>query len=422
MMIASGSAQQTTATNYDGSDFTRNGTDENLPSAGCILSLKTSSATPPDWTAVPSMSSQTSTAYTVGFTPDASSTIYGVAVVKDSATPSAAQIKAGQNGSGATAKASANKAVTGADTLVLTPSDSPAFPIYDLYFVLNNAGGDSSVQSLLDELLDAPTGMQRVTIDVPWGGTEESVLENASPAAVDGDILECSTVTSPGGYAVEMDADGVFSFNPGTDTDRQSIVAKFYDVSVGAWSDDPADTFYVNNKFPVYTSAVTSFLFRKSTAITPVPLEPFWADEESDAITVTFEDTLPTGLSNSSETLQGTPTVYGRTVVTERATDALGDFTEEEITIEVGDFVADVDGLDFSAAAAAITAVASMSAVLFSSVSHPTIPAGDVISQEPEAGVLAPHDQQVLLVVSLGASVGWFTNSLNADYALRTNI
>lgn len=44
MMLASASAQQTTATNYDGSNFTRDGTDESLSSSGVVISLKTLSA------------------------------------------------------------------------------------------------------------------------------------------------------------------------------------------------------------------------------------------------------------------------------------------------------------------------------------------------------------------------------------------
>jgi hypothetical protein len=44
MMLVSAYMQQTTATNYDGSDFTRDGTDENQPSTGCVLALKTAAS------------------------------------------------------------------------------------------------------------------------------------------------------------------------------------------------------------------------------------------------------------------------------------------------------------------------------------------------------------------------------------------
>jgi len=44
LMGASASAQQTTATNYDGSNFTRDGTDEAVSGEGVVLSLKTAAA------------------------------------------------------------------------------------------------------------------------------------------------------------------------------------------------------------------------------------------------------------------------------------------------------------------------------------------------------------------------------------------
>lgn len=45
MMFADGYWQQTTATSYDGDDWTRDGTDENLATYGVILSLQTNAAT-----------------------------------------------------------------------------------------------------------------------------------------------------------------------------------------------------------------------------------------------------------------------------------------------------------------------------------------------------------------------------------------
>lgn len=354
----------------------------------------------PTFDTAPAVQSNTSTAYTISYNADANATnIYLGAYAKDASTPSASQIKAGTN-----ARGTATEATTGnADTIVLTPTDNPPFPLYDIYVVLEGPGGFSSVSSLLDEPLDPTTGFQFVTVsDITWDGDDESILEGASPAIAIGDIIRCSDVTDPGDYAVLMLGDGTFSFDPGIDTSRQSILAHVYDVSVANYSDALPVPFWVNNIPPQYGDPDAEFLFEKDVAITPVPLAPRWTDTEDDVLVITYQTSLPAGLSNTSSTLSGTPTVYGITSVTERATDVTGDFSEQEVIFNIGPRLPDVVGMDEATAIATIEAIASLTVDSTNRVHNNSIPAGEVISQDPLADELVPPDQVVDLEISLG--------------------
>lgn len=91
---------QTTATSLAQNDEAVTGNSESLTSAGISFTLAGVTVSAPAFTVPATVTSQTSTAYTIGFTPDSSCTIYGVAVIAGSAAPSVAQVKAGQNGAG----------------------------------------------------------------------------------------------------------------------------------------------------------------------------------------------------------------------------------------------------------------------------------------------------------------------------------
>ena len=359
----------------------------------------------PTFDTSPTVTSQTATAYTLTYDADANATnIYVGIYLKDATTPTAAQIKAGTNAHG-----TATEATTGSsDTIAVTASESPAFPIYDVYAVLEGAGGFSSVVALVDEVLDPATGKQHVTVDVPWGGAEESILDGASPAAVDGDIIVIDTHVDSAeqgadAHVLTCAADGVVSVDPGLDTSRLTFAARFYDVSTGGWSDASAVTFYINNVPPVYSGETSTFLYRKSVAITANPRESSWTDQEGDALTIALQDSLPAGLSFASEQVTGTPTTYGRTVVTERAQDITGEYTEYETTYEIGDLLPDVVGQAQATAEATIGGTASWTTTITTAYSA-SVAVGDVISMYPVATTLAPHDQEVTLTVSLGAS------------------
>jgi hypothetical protein len=352
----------------------------------------------PSFTATPAVASQTSSAYTINYTASSDATnIYTGSYLRGATAPTAAQIKAGTNAHG-----TATEATTGAaDSIVLTPSEATKFPEYDLYLVLEGGSGFSQVVALLSEFLDPPANLQFVVVDVPWGAGEESVLQDASPAAVDGDVIVCSTVTSPGSYAVTMAADGVFSFNPGIDTARQTITARFYDVSVGDYSDAAGVTFYVNNQSPLFSGAV-ELLYEKDVAITALVLATLWTDAESDALTIAFQDTLPTGLSVGAGSMTGTPTVYSDASYTLRATDIAADFTDGEVAIAIGPRLPNVVNTAEAAAIAAVQAVATLTAVVSDRTASATIVLGNVISMNPAANTLVKPSDTVSLVISLG--------------------
>lgn len=409
-----GFTQQSTAANISASSWTQS-IAESADYSSLIVSLKTAAAAP-GWTAVPSMTSQTATAYTVGFTPNASCTIYGVAVIAGSAAPSIAQVKAGQNAAGAAAKANNSKAVTGADTLVLTPSDSPAFPRYDLYFVLNNAGGDSSLQSLTSEYLDPPTGKQFTTL---------TSLDATSPfygtGAAVSDTVVIDTATDPNAYVVTCGVDGTVSYAAGGDTSRQLIDADVYDYSAGVYLG--AGMLVYNNLVPDPGGAAFAepLLYQKSVAITALNLLPLATDPEGDVVVATALDALPAGLSVAASDLVGTPTAYGSTDTQIQWEDAYGATYVETATIQVGDLVPDVVGDSQATAVAAIEATATMSAEIVLGTDA-LVPIGDVISTDPIAGTLVPPDQVVTLIISFGEGGTVYGRVVSAEGVLQTTV
>lgn len=420
-----GYTQQTTATNFTAGVWDQS-LDENLPYASLIVALKTSTtavtrvatdAVPmmsdnstigissgvPTWAQVPYISSESDTTYTVAAVRAGNaSVLYAVAVNRGDTAPSIAQIKAGQNASGGTAKASASSSSgTGSVSVDLTPSDSPKFPIYDIYCVLNNALGDSTRQSVLGPLLDAPTGYLRVTLT--------SVSETGplyGSIAAPGDVWQTDNDTTEDAYAITLIAQGDFQIAASGDTTRISFTQKLYDVSAAAW--EGPGTVYVNNDAPVPAGAALAFpvglTLEKDNTITPINLAAECTDTEGDTISVTVvSGTWPTGLAMGGApnyTLSGTPTQYQRNVVTLRWADSIGDYYDEAVTVAIGVVLPDVVD-DTVAAAQAQLAMASLT-LTYQYAYHGTIVAGNVSAMSPAAATVVPYDQLVTLTVSLG--------------------
>ena len=364
-----------------------------------------SAGAPPTFDTSPTVTSQTATAYTLTYDADANATnIYVGIYLKDAATPTAAQIKAGTNAHG-----TATEATTGAsDTIAVTASESPAFPIYDVYAVLEGAGGFSSVVALVDEALDPATGKQHITADVSGGITAQSIFYGASPAVATGDrvVIDTHVDSAQEGadaHVLTCGTSGLVSVDPGLDTSRLDFYCNVYDVDAGAWLSASPVRVFINNVPPDYSDETSTFLYQKSVAITANPRESSWTDQEGDALTITLQDALPAGLSFGSETVTGTPTTYGRTVVTERAADITAEYTEHETTYEIGDLLPDVVGIGRSSAEGVIGAFMSCTTQVVEAI-NASVAAGQVYGQEPSAGTLVPHDQLVTLLVSLGAS------------------
>jgi hypothetical protein len=349
------------------------------------------------FTVAASVTSQTTTAYTVGFTPSASCTVYGVAVVAGTTAPSVAQVKAGQNGAGAAAKASNSKAVTGIDSFTLMPSDSPAFPRYDLYCVLSDGGGDSAVSNLASEYLDAPAGKIFATLNSldatsPFYGTGAAIADTC--------VLD--STTDPDGYTVACAVDGTVTYDSAGDDSRQLVAVDVYDYSAGAYLG--AGTLVFNNlaPSPLGQAFTDPLLYQKDVAINTLALDALGPDPEGDTVTVTALDSLPTGLSITANDLDGTPTVYGESTVTIQWEDQYGATYDEDVVFQIGDLVPDVIGTTETSAVAAIEAVASLTTTVATETST-TIAPGNVISTSPPAGTLVAFDAIITLIVSLGA-------------------
>lgn len=324
--IAGAADVEATVNSWDAGGITHNYSNINAsPLEVVYLALSGAAAVAPTFSVSATVSAQDDNDYTLAYTASTVATFYAVACVKDSTAPSIAQVKAAHCTGDVAAQAAANEAVTGADTTVL--GGSLTLPIYDLYAVLSNGAGDSALVTLADEMLDAPSGKQYVTlasISATSWCTDFNALATPDIAAVD--ILKIDLATSPSAFTWTQgtDCDGSYT----GDASRQSLTYDVYDASVGAYMTGGPGTIWFNNLPPFVPAASENliFTFPLNVPITPIDLTALCEDPEADAITVTAVDALPTGLSVVASTLQGTPTVGGiYSSVTFRCTDAPGD-------------------------------------------------------------------------------------------------
>lgn len=376
------------------------------------VAFKETFATPPTFDTSPTVSSQTASAYTISYDADANATnIYVGAYVKDATAPTASQLKAGTNAHG-----TATEATTGsADSIVLTPSDTPKFPLYDVYCCLEGPGGFSSVVALVDEFLDPPAGYQ---FEVLASVGALSHLNGTVAAAGDIEVIQ---TTTDQGHTVNIDSAGVVDIDYGG-SDRQLILRDLYDVSTGAYDTTIQGTLVINNHAPL---PVTTPLFpdgvvyEKDVAITNVDYDPLVTDEDGDDPDVSFVSG-PTGLSFAADSLTGTPTAYQNTGNIVRWTDLYGDYYEESINFLIGAEAPDVVEETEANAITTIEALASFTVLQPSpTASHPTIPIGSVISQVPAATEIVAEDTEFTLTLSSGPAQGGGALSMINDFGFR---
>lgn len=358
-------------------------------------------AVAPTFDSAATVQSQTSAAYTIAYDADANATnIYVGAYPKDATAPTAAELKAGTGAHG-----TATEATTGSsDTIVLTPTDSPAFPLYDVYAVLEGSGGFSSVVALVDEFLDPPAGKQFQTLGTVSG---TSPLAGASPAVASGDIWVLDTVSIEDGYTITPTNTGDYSMDRGGDTSRQSFEHDVYDVSLAAYYGE--GTVYDGNNPPNFTGGEPFFngtVYKKDTNQGTIDISPSWSDVEGDSITFDVSaGALPTDWSLASNgQITGTPTVYGTYTPTFRATDSPpGDSGTSADSVVIGDEAPNVVGMLPAAAETAVEAVANFTVFSPSLEDYSdSIPAGQIMAQTPEAGTYVADDTQFTLTESLG--------------------
>ena len=416
---------QTTASSKSASAFVT--TTNTATAVAVALNLK-EAVTAPTWSVSPTVSAQDADSYTLSYTASTSATFYAVACKKDQTAPTIAQVKAGNCTGDAAAIASANEAVTGADTTVL--GGSLTRPVHDLYAVLSNGGGDSTLATLADECLDAATGKTFVG-GCPGGLT--SIHANspfalfnaqATPDVAVGDIPICDSALTPNSaLTLTWTAAGLFSY-PGGDPSKQSYTCTFYDLSAGAMH---ADTWtgYVNNVAPVALFAAYETALVKDAAMASVDFATQFYDPDDATLTYTSSDTgtgtgantRPAGTSQTTGVWSGTPTSTDGSIGswTETATDEAGDAASMPVQWGVYAQVAvpDCAGLDV-ASCAALGAAVHLEVMATYDCSN-SVAANYVVSQSPAATTVVDPFTALAVAASSGACSGisaWTTTFL----------
>jgi hypothetical protein len=89
---------------------------------------------------------------------------------------------------------------------------------------------------LRKELRPPSSGSGYVSVaDLPWPEDSLSVLEDADPAALEGDVIRWDLTTSPSGYGVEMRSDGTFALTSDDGTTQQTFSYSLWRYLVNTW-------------------------------------------------------------------------------------------------------------------------------------------------------------------------------------------
>ncbi len=300
----------------------------------------------PTFDTSPSVTSQTTSQYTVTYDTASATNFFLAALKKDSATCTCNNIESNSCTGGV---AYATEAATNSsDTLSISISGGDPFPVYDLQACAEDgSSNDTNVVEMGDELLDVPSGRQYVVKSGAPGGAEVGLFDGASPAAADGDYMDVSLQSDSfalgaAAHDITVHADTTFIISAAGDTSRQLLTRRFYDVSLAAWSDSSAVELAINDLPPSYVNPDPLLYERNATC--SAPLDSLWDDPEGDAIThtITNNPSGSTGISGG-ETLDCSYDTFGYygTVVL-RAIDPYGELTDETVTIIVGVVLPDV--------------------------------------------------------------------------------
>jgi hypothetical protein len=138
---------QTTAANITAGSITVTGGDNGGSVREVMVAFNPIIA--PVFSVVPAFSSNTTTSITFSFTTNQDGTVKGVAVSSGASAPSVAQIKAGQDSTGAAATATISTATTATVGTTGTFSLPGAPGLFDFYFVVTNGNGDSAASSVI---------------------------------------------------------------------------------------------------------------------------------------------------------------------------------------------------------------------------------------------------------------------------------
>lgn len=206
-----GAARQTTPGT---SDFTCSATQATDDVAFYCMAISEVAAVP-SFTSAPSCSATTN-GVSCNYTASAASTAYGVGVAPADGVPTCTQIKAGQNDGGTAALSSGSDANTGtADTINITATGN--IPRLDYHFCLNNAGGDSAVDSSQSDKDRSANSGKTLTALTSVASTSFLVNPTDATGDTDGSTAVITGMTDTSDFEVGMLVDVSAGFADLTD-------------------------------------------------------------------------------------------------------------------------------------------------------------------------------------------------------------
>ena len=159
---------------------------------------------------------------------------------------------------------------------------------------------------------------------LPWVPPALSILQGASPPAVNGDVMVVDTFSSPGNYPITLDQDGTFIVAVNFDTARQSFVANRIIAATGVF--DGEYTNWINNVPPSQPGLSNDIDVTIGTNFGPIDLNNLIRDIEGDPISYSVDsNAMPPGIQLSGSLVSGIPTAIGGFTPVFTATDITGD-------------------------------------------------------------------------------------------------
>jgi hypothetical protein len=475
LMLASGSLQQTTAANYDGSDFTRDGTAEaSSVTNGIVVSLKTlGCSSNPVITDVDTDETVTATQTNVVITGTGMCITQGAGSVTlrqggnsktlsvDSWSNTSIQVDMSGVGSGVASgllygsidiRVTNNASNSDDQTLTVDVPSGTAYEVLSGGLVTLAWDANGNPNRAFGSPLDLQASSQ-LAISNAAGCTVDDIDLN-----FDGSLVFDSTCTS---VDFDYSRDGLYVGTVGTldvrgtppevieDADLEYVIAVDalmtpIDLSVLF---EPGEAALDTYGFREYTTAtdrtdangahtdvtfltvdsVSNFVYDdyltcgSSVKARSKYVDPFtpgiglWravtCSDNDDVDEYATDDLSVTGLAFDADTaeLSGTPETCGVINAFVRVTDEAGLIADQEVEIDVGAAVPDVEGDDPATAIAAIQALCSLTAVAGVAELSETIPEGMVVSTDPAIGEIVAHDQVVTYVLSLGSGPDTWT-------------
>ena len=333
VVAASGYWIQTTATDFDGTDWTVDGTAESGASQGIVLYLQPGATEAPAFDSGPTVTAVDNNTFRVTYDGNADSdNLYCGAWLKDATAPTTAEVVAGTGAHG-----TGTEAVTGSsDTLDFDVTDSPANPIYDVYCVTKGTSVVSSLGSQVDEYLTAPTGYQYVTLaSIGTGSPCESFNTAVNPDLVAGDIIAPPTTVSPSGATLTVGTDCQYSY-PDDPARALALNGAAYDVSAAGYHASDIDAVF--NDPDVSCSAPIEQVIVVDAAMTGIDLDNSCSHPLGDTLTYTKDSgTEPTGVSRTANLIGDgdTPTVEDEAgaALVYRGTNPYGGYATQTLTL-----------------------------------------------------------------------------------------